>query len=78
MKEILWCLFLQIRTRKLLKLTCKNTTVVDYCISSPELISHVINFEIFCCGSLLLLVLAVRICLPPSGGKQLDWNSDTF
>ena len=30
------------------------------------------------CGSLLLLVLAVRICLPPSGGKQLDWNSDTF
>ena len=26
--------------------TCKNTTVVDYCIMSPELFSYVSNFEI--------------------------------
>ena len=26
--------------------TCKNTSVVDYCLLSPELFTHVINFEV--------------------------------
>ena len=32
--------------RNFCKYTCKNTSVVDYCILSPELFSHVENFEI--------------------------------
>ena len=33
--------------------TCKNSTVVDYCIMSPELFTHVTNFEISSLGPLL-------------------------
>ena len=34
------------KDNKIGSVTCKNTSVVDYCILSPELFSHVVNFEI--------------------------------
>lgn len=33
--------------------TCRSTKTVDYCIMSPELFTHVANFEVLPLGPLL-------------------------